>query len=145
MQKYYKLPLPFNALLKKKRPPVCSMQDSIKQNIHLILYTKFGEHRYNYSFGCEIWNKNFENIHSISKWKDGFKDSILNSLEQNETRLEDVKITMYLKDSKTPDQETKMAGRYRMQIIIKIEGIIYNINEAFQHWENIYFSPLSMI
>jgi len=145
MQKYYKLPVPFNALLRKKRPPACSLQDSIKQNIHLILYTKFGEYRYNYSFGCEIWDKNFENIHSISKWKDSLKDSILNSIEKNEIRLKDVKVTMFLKDSQSLDQEAQLAGRFRMRIIIKIEGIIYDINQDFQHWESIYFSPLSMV
>jgi phage baseplate assembly protein W len=145
MHKNYIIPLDCNALLQKKNLNVCSLEDSIKQNIHLILYTKFGEFRYDLSYGCEIWDKNFENIHSVSKWKDSINDSILVSIQDNEIRLSNIKINVLLKDSKIQDHDTHMSGKYRMRIIIKIEGIINETNQVFQHWENIFFSPLSMI
>ena len=62
---YYDLPIRFDLLMQKNRElPTCSLDKSIAQNIFLIITSKFNEHRFDPTYGCEIWETDFELIHN---------------------------------------------------------------------------------
>lgn len=141
----YYLPLEFDKIILKKRNPVCSMEDSIKQFLNLILTTHLGEYRYDTRFGCKIWDLNYSNIHSVNKWKESFKKQVTGSIIASEKRLKNVEVKIQLIDPTTPDKNEKISAKHRQKIIISVEGIMSRTNKPFYHQEVIFFSPLSII
>ncbi|GAB3203349.1 hypothetical protein GCM10027293_33210 [Pontibacter aydingkolensis] len=91
-----------------------------------------------------IWEKDFETIRSVDKWKTELLDSFQKALKKYEVRLSDIQIVVNLDDLKVVDPKTRKIVELRRRINLHIEGIIRQTNEAFQHKEFIFFSPLSL-
>lgn len=142
---YYKLPFRFDRLINNQELEKCdSLGISIYENIHLILMTSFGEYRMDNSYGCAIWERDFENISSLNKWKDEILTSITGVIIAQEPRLTDIKVTAKLTES-----ELKVTGRSRIQRIkkmveIKVVGKETATNEPFKCTDRLYVSPLSV-
>jgi phage baseplate assembly protein W len=66
---YYKIPLKLSGLLEGNELPTIDLRDSISSTLELIIMTRFGEHRHDPSFGCEIWDLDFELIVSETNGK----------------------------------------------------------------------------
>ncbi|GAA4439729.1 hypothetical protein GCM10023188_36250 [Pontibacter saemangeumensis] len=91
-----------------------------------------------------IWEKDFETIRSVDKWKTELLDSFQKSLKKYEVRLSNIQVVVNLDDLKIVDPKTRKVVELRRRINIHIEGIIRQTNESFQHQEFIFFSPLSL-
>src|ERR1700677_3510421 len=88
---YYKLPLKFNDLFKKKELPNCrDIGESISQHINLIITSRFGEYRFDRSFGSNIWEYDFENITTNDDWSEKISGSLKTIIEQHEPRLKNI-------------------------------------------------------
>ena len=70
MKKYLTQPLNFGSITDGNEHESCNLHQSIAQRIHLILVTNFGEFRSDISFGCTIWENDFENMPNLNIWKD---------------------------------------------------------------------------
>ncbi len=130
--------------MSKQRHPVCNLEDSVEQQIHLILKTHFTEYRYDGQFGCYVWDKDFDNILSVSRWKDELEDLVFKSLLNYEKRLKQIKVLIEVDEPVLFDPKTNKQINYKKRIIIKISGIIKMINQPFSHTEYMFFSPLSL-
>lgn len=130
--------------MEKKRHPVCEIKESIQINVNLILRTHLREYRFDSSYGCMIWNKDFDSVSSVSRWLSELKSSILSSVEKNESRLSDIKIDLSIEPAKIPEKFKDQPLRMRHRITIKISGKIKHLNESFEHFEYLFFSPLSL-
>src|SRR4051812_18744255 len=95
---YYKLPLPLNSIMKGSDAPTCDLGASISKNIELIIMTRFGEHRSDPTFGCEIWDLDFELIVTPGFWERQMCNSIKQSIIKHETRLSNIDVTVALSD-----------------------------------------------
>lgn len=144
MQNYYTLPLSCSNIMGKKRQQKCGQGESIQQYIHLILRTHFKEYRYDPSFGNMIWEKDFETIRSVPKWKNELSEDFATALKRYEKRLSQVRVIIDLDELKIVDPQTQKTTELRKRISIRISGVITKSNEPFGHTEYIFFSPLSL-
>jgi len=143
MKNYYTTPFNVEQLLKGQHPPA-AMQESIARHINLLLRTHLGEHRYDPQFGCLVWEKDFQTIHSIYKWKADLMAECTRTLTRCEKRLKKLEVNVELDEDKITDPSTLKVLEIRKRLIISVEGVVALTNEAFKHQECIYFSPLSM-
>jgi phage baseplate assembly protein W len=144
MRPYYKIPLNATAIIHKQRHSLLEASDAIKEHIHLILRTHYQECRFDNDYGCFVWDKDYETIRSVSKWKKELHLSILEALERNENRLSSIRVDLDVDEPKVIDPKTKKPIKLRKRITIIISGTISRTNERFQHTEYIFFSPLSL-
>jgi phage baseplate assembly protein W len=141
---YYELPIEFESLMQRNKDlPTCDFKKSIAQNIYLIITSKFREHRYDDSYGCEIWNMDFELISNENMWLDRIHKSIVNSLKVHERRLNNVsvEIEIALDEKLATLKNTQTVKRC---LSIKITGNLTETGELFPFNTNIYLSPLSL-
>lgn len=141
LKKYYTLPLRFDEIIDKKQHNNCSLEESIAQNLHLLVSTYRGESAFAEDYGCSIWDEEFKTQLDI-KWKDEVRRSIMNAIEKFEPRLalSDVKIELSDHESR---QKTGL--RLRRKLIIAISGTIRKTNEKFNFKKTLFISPLSQV
>ena len=113
-------------------------------NINLIIKTHYNENHFDRSYGCLIWNIDYDTITNISKWKDEMKLHLTNSIENNEPRLDTIKIALNLEDTEISEKFRDQPLKLKKKITILISGTIRHLNEPFEHIEYLYFSPLSV-
>ena len=141
--RYLKLPLPFARVLEGNEFPTCDLVESIKSNLELIIVTRFGEHRCDPSFGCEIWDLDFELIVSARLWEEKLRQSLLFSITSHEHRLSNVAVTVAITDA----EKLNLVKRFveiKKRVDITVTGIIQKTGEPFEFHTNMFLSPLSM-
>lgn len=141
LKKYYTLPLRFDEIIDKKQHNNCSLEESIAQNLHLLVSTYHGESAFAEDYGCSIWDEEFKTQLDI-KWKDEVRRSVMNAIEKFELRLalSDVKVELSDHESR---QQTGL--RLRRKLIITISGTIRKTNEKFNFKKVLFISPLSQV
>ena len=136
---YYSLPLNLGDIISKKEQPRISLKESIEAWIHLLLVTHFGEFKNDESFGCQIWEHDFENITNSQKFKEDLQKAILQSIKTHEPRLADIRLDLQIEQVEVLLQNR----RIKIRIGIRIAGIIRKTNESFVHVESFFIGPLS--
>lgn len=141
LKKYYTLPLRFDEIIDKKQHNNCSLEESIAQNLHLLVSTYHGESAFAEDYGCSIWDEEFKTQLDI-KWKDEVRKSVMNAIEKFELRLalSDVKVELSDHESR---QQTGL--RLRRKLLITISGTIRKTNEKFNFKKVLFISPLSQV
>lgn len=140
---YYKIPFQLSALLEGNELTTCDLRDSISKNLELIIMTKFGEHRNDPSFGCEIWDLDFELIVSENKWEEKLRQSLLRSINSHEHRLSSVQLTVEIKEI----EKFHMVKQYveiKKKVNIHLTGIMHKTGEPFSFSNGLFLSPLSV-
>jgi len=129
--KYYKTPLKLKGFFEDNNTQLahCSLLESIDQNIELILTTCPGEHGFNADFGCKIWDMDFERVLSKSKWEEDFTAHIEEAIKENERRLTNVKVKIFMKDVQWEDGISQTTS-IRKKVDVVILG---NIEESGQN------------
>lgn len=141
---FYTIPLNTYALIEKKKHPFCNLKESIEMNINLIMKTHFKEYRYDNTYGCMIWNKDYSTVTNVSNWKDELKALMLSAIEKNEPRIGKIKIDLNMQEVEFTDKLKNYPHKLKNKITIHITGIIKHLNEPFEHFEYLFFSPLSI-
>lgn len=144
MQSYYSIPLKPDILLKKERHPLTTLENAIRQHIHLLLKTHYEECCFDPAYGCYVWDKDFENIQSVSRWKDDLGDLVLQSLRDYEKRLSQVSVHIEIDEPMVIDPKTRKVVRTKKRITIRIRGTVKKTNQPLEHIEYMFFSPLSL-
>lgn len=140
---YYKVPLQLNAVMEGNELPVCDLVQSISTNLELIIMTRFGEHRSDPAFGCEIWDLDFELIVSASLWQEKLRPSLLKSVSTHEHRLTNVEVDVAITDMEKFNAY-KQSTEIKKRVDIKVNGIIRRTGEPFSFHTNMFLSPLSL-
>ncbi|MBC7903783.1 MAG: GPW/gp25 family protein [Gemmatimonadaceae bacterium] len=151
MQKeFYSLPLAVEKLMREpgdqshhtrhRELAKCSLQQSVEQNLHLLLTTAFGEFPADELFGCSIWENDFDNLTSAPKMKESIRQSILQSVQQHENRLGKVRVELMIQQEELPDAKGR---RVKKRIEITISGMLQLTNEKFIHRDSFFVGPLS--
>jgi phage baseplate assembly protein W len=141
---YYELPIRFRNLLSRNGShPKCELKRSIAQNVFLIISSKYRENRYDETYGCEIWDMDFEVVPSESGWVEKVRKSVMASVQRHEKRLEDLKVTVTisLDEYTSPLSGTKGVKR---KLTIMLKGRMTETGEDFAFSTNIFTSPLSL-
>jgi phage baseplate assembly protein W len=141
--RYLKLPLKLEAAMEGHELPSCTLVQSITKILELIIVTRFGEHRADPGFGCEIWDLDFELIVSARLWEEKLRQSLLHSITTHEHRLTAIEVDIQINDVEKMNYFRKFTEiKKRVDIVVK--GIIQKTGEAFSFGANMYLSPLSL-
>jgi phage baseplate assembly protein W len=126
-----------------KELPDCDLETSIHKNLELIIMTRFGEHRGDTSFGCEIWDLDFELIISARLWEEKLRQSLLKSITSHENRLAGTEISVAITDMEK-FSVLKQFSEIKKRVDIIINGLIKKTGEPFAFHTNLFLSPLSV-
>ena len=139
MNDYYNLPLKLGDLIEKKEHKRCTLSESVAAMIHLIAISHFGECKHDESFGCEIWEHDFESITNPQLYKEQLKESIQKTIEIYEPRLSISRVEIQI------EQIEQRAGnrRTKSRISIHVKGSLKKTNEQFVCTEKFFIGPLS--
>lgn len=138
---YYKIPLQLSGLLEGNELSTCDLRDSISKTLELIIMTRFGEHRHDPSFGCEIWDLDFELIVSENKWEEKLRQSLLKSITTHEHRLSDIQLSVAI----TEIEKFHLFKKYteiKKRVDISLTGVLHKTGEAFKFSNSLFLSPL---
>src|SRR5438128_12177347 len=124
----YKLPLQLSKVIEGQELPTCNLNYSIIKNLELIVVTQFGEHRYDATFGCEIWDLDFELIVSKSLWEEKLRKSLQASIMKHEPRLSQIEISIAISDIEKPNF-LKRYTEIKRRVDISITGMIKKTGE----------------
>lgn len=140
---YYQTPLAFGAVIEGKELPVCDLLTSVTKNLELIITTRFGEHRSDPTFGCEIWDLDFELIVSARLWEEKLRQSLLKSISTHESRLSDIDISVAITDMEKFNG-IKQFVEIKKRVEIEIYGTLHKTGEPVHFRTNLFLSPLSV-
>jgi phage baseplate assembly protein W len=140
---YYKIPLEISTALEGNDLPTCELSYSISKNLELIIMTRFGEHRSNPAFGCEIWDLDFELIISERLWEEKLRKSLLKSVTTHEPRLSDIELAVAITDIEKHNT-LKQFTEIKKRVDIRLSGIITKTGEGYTFNTNLFLSPLSV-
>ena len=135
--------LPFNSkkIISNVAHDKCDLRHSIAHHIHLITTSYFGECTFDDSFGCSIWDIDFDNLSSSNKMKSIIVESLINSLKRHEKRLHKLDIGATIKQEEI--SALKGSNVVKKKVTISIKGKIQKTNENFHYTEYFYIGPLS--
>lgn len=139
---HYKKPLLLNQILRGRDLETQDLGASISQYLELIIFTRFGEHRFRPDFGCEIWELDFELIVSESTWEEKLRQSLLKSITTHEQRIYDVSLDVRIKEvNKFYPLRNVSEIKKRVEIVVK--GKIQQTGENYMFSTSLYLNPLS--
>ena len=144
MLQNYNFPIRCGELM-KKRPnhPKCSLEESVRQHLYLILITRFGENRYDTSFGSELWEHDFESISVLNDRKPHIENSIKILLGKHEPRLLEPYVKVNITEGPVVSH-LKTEQKIKKKIEITIKGKLLETNKPFEPPPFvIFFSPVT--
>ena len=139
---FYQYPIHFSKILQNKDLPLCGLGESISQNLQLIIISHHGEHRYNPTFGCEIWDMDFDLIMSLKVWEEKLRKSLEHSILENEKRIEKTDIEVRISEVEKIFGSAKFASVKR-KVDIHIKANIVETGESYRFHTDLYLSPVS--
>jgi len=141
---YYELPIDFKLLISKNGElATCDLKQSIAQNIYLIITSKYKENRFDDSYGCELWDMDFELVANENMWLERIRKSVYNSIVKHEPRLDNINVDIDI----TMDEQVTTLKRtlsVKKRLTINVNGNIAQTGESFPFSTNIYLGPLSL-
>lgn len=140
MKNYLTQPINFGGLTKGEEQSTCGLHQSIAQRIHLLLVTNLGEFRVDPTFGCIIWEHDFENMSNLNLWKDKMMRSVKDGLEKFEKRLFNCQVSIELSQQEFSGGDE--LRRIKRRVDIKVNAKIKRTNEAFLFEETLFISPV---
>jgi phage baseplate assembly protein W len=139
---FYKIPLQLSSLLEGNELPSCNLNDSISKNLELIVMTKYGEHRSDPTYGCGIWDLDFEIIISQNLWEEKLRQSLVESISKHEPRLSNININVSITEIKK-QHFFQQFPEVKKSVEIHIGGVIKKNGVDFSLRTNLFLSPLS--
>jgi len=138
----YKKPFGMGRLLQGQDLESQDIGASISQYIELIIFTRYGEHRYDPNFGCEIWDLDFELIVSERMWEEKLRQSLLRSITKYEQRIYDVQIDAHIKEV-NKFYPLRNVNEIKKKVEIIINGKMHQTGENYTFTTSLFLSPLS--
>jgi phage baseplate assembly protein W len=137
---YYKLPLDLSRVLQKKDMPVCNLEESVAQHIHLLITTVLGENKDDPGYGCQLWDADFDIKATNNEIKEQVENSVRAAILRYEKRLSQIRVTAFVSQ-----EELAMATgkKIKKKIKVSVNGILAKNNNPFQYSSYFFVSPLS--
>lgn len=135
-------PLRFNNIFTGADFQSTDVGKSISNHIELIIFTRFGEHRHQRDFGCEIWDLDFELIVSESIWEEKFRKSLLKSITDYELRIYNTEVEVRITEVENVYPLRKIT-EIKKKVDITVKSLIKNTGEKYFFNTALFLSPLS--
>lgn len=140
---YLTLPLVAGTLIAKREHSRCDLTQAIAQKIHLLTTTQLGEVSFDPSFGCTIWDTDFDIMPNINSWKDKIMLNLKELLEQKEPALTQIKVTVQIVQEEFMDEKKTVVQRLKRRLDLHIQAKLTLTNEPFDFRNTFYLSPIS--
>lgn len=137
---FYSLPLAVEKVMNKGEHPKCSMQQSVIQHLHLLLTTAFGGFPADERFGCGIWDNDFDNVTSAHKLREYIRETLYESISEQELRLGNVRVEIFLRQEEVAGQSMR---NIKKKIDVTISGVLLLTNEKLSFRDSFFVGPLS--
>ena len=136
----YKLPIDFEGLMKKQDLAKIALEDSISQSIYTLITTTFGECKFDETYGCELWDSDFDLLKSDNELKAFVAQSLKNSIAQHEKRIttQDIEVTITEQDLGNLEKK-----RIKKKVLVSIKAIVLETNRPYTFKNSFFVSPLS--
>ncbi|MBB6240259.1 phage baseplate assembly protein W [Pedobacter sp. AK013] len=141
-ENFFNKPFRFNAIFSGAGLQATDLGKSISNHIELIIFTRFGEHRFHHDFGCEIWDLDFELIVSESIWEEKFRKSLLKSITSNEFRIYNTEVEVRITEVENVYPLRKIT-EIKKKVDISVRALIKTTGEKYFFNTALFLSPLS--
>ena len=128
--------------MQRHEHPVCSLNQSIAQHLHLLVTTYYGECKFDQQFGSPIWEADFENISSINVWRNKTGKELEDVIKMYEKRLVDPKVNINMYQEEFVDEAVSSKVMKR-KVELRVNARIEATSEQFDFNTLFYFSPIS--
>ncbi len=139
--KYYTLPFSFKTFTDGLKHKKCNLKESIAQHLHLIATTSLGECKFDSTYGCSIWEIDFENAISDNQLRETLKNSLTHSIRKYEPRIKGVEIVVEITQFELARTDGNL--RIKKRIDISINAELVKTNEPIRYFEYFFLGPLS--
>ena len=136
---YLKIPVSLQSAVNGKLKR-CSFEESIAQQIMLLIVSHHGEVVGKEDYGSVIWELEFSQLVKISDWETKVQESLTESILTYERRLTDVKVDVHLSEI---DSDNKRNTHIRRKAQITLTGRVGLTDQPFHFSTLVYISPLS--
>jgi len=136
---YIKLPMNLHAAVNGKLKR-CSYEESIAQQIMLLIVSHYGEVVGRENYGSAIWELEFNQLVKINEWEEMVQISLIKAIQLYEKRLKDVSVKVVLSEI---EDENKKNIHVRRKAQITVTGNIVSTDLPFHFNTLVYISPLS--
>ncbi|WP_298733786.1 GPW/gp25 family protein [uncultured Chitinophaga sp.] len=137
---YYRLPLDLSRILQKKDMPVCNLEESVGQHIHLLITTVLGENKDDPEYGCQLWDNDFDIKATNNEIKEHVENAIRQAIVRYEKRLVQVRVTAFV----SQEELSMLSGKkIKKKIKVSVNGTLAKNNNPFQYSSYFFVSPLS--
>ncbi len=140
-QVFYRLPIRFGPLMAGKEMPTCGVGVSIAQVLYLLLHTHYGELRSDRSFGCKIWDIEFDHTISRSRWINYLCDSLEVAIRQHERRLRNPRVTVTFQS--VDHRSSSLPEEYQRLATVTVNAILSETEEPFRFSTQLHLGQLS--
>ena len=137
---YLKLPLDLSAALGGQLER-CSYEESIAQNIMMMIVSKYGEAESKDDYGSVIWNLEYNQTVFNQDWEENVKKSLEKTVVKYEHRLKKIEVNVEL-----TEVEEEIRNKYpnaRRRVRIGVRGLLILNDNPFYFNTYLYISPLS--
>ena len=137
---YLKLPLDLSAALGGQLER-CSYEESIAQNIMMMIVSKYGEAESKDDYGSVIWNLEYNQTVFNQDWEENVKKSLEKTIVKYEHRLKNIEVNVEL-----TEVEEEIRNKYpnaRRRVKIGMKGLLILNDNPFYFNTYLYISPLS--
>jgi len=141
-ENFYAKPFRFNKLFLDADLQTTDLGKSVSNHLELIIFTRYGENRYNHNFGCEIWDLDFELIVSESIWEEKFRKSLQKSISEYETRIYQIDVEVRITEVENVYPLRKIT-EIKKKVDISVRGLIKATGEKYFFNIALFLSPLS--
>ena len=138
---FYKLPLKLGGLHEKKDLEHCTLKESISQHLYLIITTALGDCLYDETFGCSIWDSDFDNKINDSRLKEQIKKGLCLSIKNYEKRLCNLGIEINFSQTLISVGENVTSMKKKLDLVIT--GKLVQTDEPFAFSGYFFMGPLS--
>ena len=135
-----KLPLDLSAALGGQLER-CSYEESIAQNIMMMIVSKYGEAESKDDYGSVIWNLEYNQTVFNQDWEENVKKSLEKTIVKYEHRLKNIEVNVEL-----TEVEEEIRNKYpnaRRRVRIGVRGLLILNDNPFYFNTYLYISPLS--
>lgn len=144
MNKNYKMPFePERLMSEDDSVPMCSMAESIAHNLMLLITTKKRENRFDFDYGNEVWEIEFENAVSTVEWEAIFVRSLKEQISKYEKRIYAPRVQVHI-EYVEHSYDTKKFSEIKKKAKIAINARLTETGENYSFITELFLSPMSI-
>lgn len=121
--------------------PTFPLGASIAQLLHLLVHTRPGELRSAPSFGCAVWDIEFDNDVNLARWEETLTRSLRAAIQEHEPRLSEAKVEITITAITAGSAPKQMAAQ--QQARVTVTGVLALTGEAFRYSTLLYLGQFA--